>query len=99
MSHIFSEVEMPKKSTFEDFQTFKKERPYKYTKAFTEYEWNKHLYEIWKTMNGDVPVLKDYIVILHNGKRLEIKAANYMNAKLTAAKTHNIKLSDIKDVL
>jgi len=84
---------------FKTFHAFKAERPYKYTKAFTEEEWNKHLYGIWRGMNKTFPAMRPYIITTKDNLSFEVWGADYLDAKLTAVKTHNISIEDIKSVL
>jgi len=99
MENLFLGADLSKKAAFEKFAAYKKERPYKYTKSFTEKEWNEHLYGMWKGMNVDIPILRDYIAITKKGVRTEVQASNYIDAKLSASKVLNVRFSEIETVL
>lgn len=79
---------------YQSFEEYLKERPYKYTKAFTEAEWQNHLHEIWYNI-----FKRPYTITLISGATLDIQAINYMDAKLQTAKQHNVKITDISSVL
>lgn len=88
-------------SSFSSYETYRNERLYRYTTAYTEKEWNEHLFRIWKALNKGLrePRKREYTVVTKEDVSFVVKAESYMAAKLVASQTHNIPISDIKTVL
>lgn len=95
MKNLFIDVKFAPVISFNEFSA---KRPYKPTNAFTKAEWEEGLHAAYMEKFGVNSHIKDYTCVLNNGQTLYVKAANYMNAKLTCCKTYGVKREDIKSV-
>lgn len=86
---------------YKSFEDYKNAHPYKYTKVFSEQEWNEHLESLWKTIEGaqDNRKTREYIIVTKDGRKLPVEATNTIWAKIIAIRYYLIPHDNIKEVL